>query len=75
MRDVVLFGEVSFWAGTVIGVTALVLGIVATALGAGRGAAITAIVVSAIGPLVFTGLVAVGLVAGLASAAAVSTSV
>lgn len=67
VRDIVLVGEISFWAGTVAGVTALVLGILATAIGSGRGAGITAIVLSVLGPLVFGGLVAVGLVAGFAT--------
>lgn len=67
VRDIVLVGEIAFWAGTVIGVAALVLGIVATALGSGRGSGIAAIVVSAFGPLVFGGLVAAGLIAGLAT--------
>lgn len=67
VRDIVLVGEIAFWTGTVLGIAALVLGIVATVLGAGRGAGIAAIVVSALGPLVFGGLVAIGLLAGLAT--------
>lgn len=73
VRDVVLLGEVAFWAGTVLGVAALVLGIVAAARGAGRGAGIAAIVISALGPFVFGGLVAIGLVAGLAAGAGAAT--
>lgn len=67
VRDVVLLGEIAFWAGSVIGVAALVLGIVAAAVGSGRGAGIAAIVVSVLGPFVFGGLIAVGLFAGLAT--------
>ncbi len=67
VRDLVLVGEVSFWAGTAIGITALVLGIVAIARRAGRGAGIAAVVVSALGPAVFTLLVVVAVVTGLAT--------
>ncbi|WP_295789218.1 hypothetical protein [uncultured Microbacterium sp.] len=67
VRDLVLVGEVSFWAGTAIGITALVLGIVAIARRAGRGAGIAAVVVAALGPAVFTLLAVVAAVAGLAT--------
>jgi len=67
VRDWVLMGEVSFWAGTVLGVWALVQGIVATVTGRGRAAGIAAIVVAALGPIVFGGLVQGFLTAGLAA--------
>ena len=67
VRDWVLLGEVSFWAGTALGVWALVQGIVATITGRGRAAGIAAIVVAALGPIVF-GVVVQGLIpAGLAA--------
>lgn len=64
VRDLVLVAEVSFWAGTVVGITGLVVGIVATARGRGRGAGITAIVLSVLGPALFGVCVTVALVAG-----------
>ncbi|MDQ1084424.1 MULTISPECIES: hypothetical protein [Microbacterium] len=75
VREVVLVGETAFWAGTVIGVTALVLGTMAAVLRSARGAGIAAIVVAALGPAVFGGLVAVGLVAGLATMSGGTTAV
>jgi len=70
VRDIVLLGEAAFWSGTVVGVTALVLGIVATVRNRGRGAAIAAIVVSVVGPIVFVGLVLIALAAGAATVSA-----
>ncbi|MDQ1121676.1 hypothetical protein [Microbacterium trichothecenolyticum] len=67
VRDLVLAGEITFWAATVIGLAAFVLGIVATARNAARGAGIAAIVVSALGPLVFGAFVIVA-IAGAAAA-------
>lgn len=67
VRDLVLLAEVSFWTGTAIGITALVLGIVAIARRAGRGTGIAAVVVAALGPAVFTLLTVVAAVAGLAT--------
>lgn len=64
VRDFVLLAEVSFWSGTVLGTSALVLGIVATARNAGRGPGIAAIVVAALGPAVFAALVVVALGVG-----------
>ena len=69
VRDVVLLGEVAFWAGTVLGISALVIGIVATARNLGRGTGIAAIVVSALGPFVFGLLVFVALAAGATASA------
>jgi hypothetical protein len=67
VRDWVLLGEVSFWIGTVLGVWALVQGIVATVAGRGRALGIAAIVVAALGPFVFGGVVQGFLSAGLAA--------
>ena len=55
VRDVVLWAEISFWAGTVLGLWALVQGIVALSRGRGRrrGFAIAAIVISALGLIIF----------------------
>jgi len=67
VRDWVLLGEVSFWIGTLVGVWALVQGIVATVTGRGRATGITAIVVAALGPIVFGGVVQGFLTAGAAA--------
>ncbi len=67
VRDLVLAGEIAFWVATVIGVAAVVTGIVATVRGAGRGAGIAAIVIGALGPVVFALFVAVALVGGVAT--------
>lgn len=67
VRDLVLVAEVSFWAATVLGIAAFVLGIVATARNRGRAAGITAIVLSVLGPGVFAVCVALALFAGAAT--------
>ncbi|MFE5407944.1 hypothetical protein [Microbacterium sp. NPDC056569] len=67
VRDWVLLGEVSFWAGTALGVWALVQGIVAIVTGRGRGAGIAAVVVAALGPIAFGAVVQGFLTAGLAA--------
>jgi len=64
VRDLVLVVEVAFWTGTVLGITALVLGIIATARTSGRPMGIVAIVMAALGPFVFAALVALALAAG-----------
>jgi hypothetical protein len=72
VREWVLLGEVAFWAGTIIGITALVLGIVAIVTRRGRGAGIAAVVIAAAGPVVFGTLVQTFLTAGFASGSGVA---
>jgi len=67
VRDLVLLGEVAFWTGTAIGITALVLGIVAVVRRSGRGAGIAGLVLSVLGPVIFGVLTAIAIVAGLAT--------
>ncbi|HKP08518.1 MAG TPA: hypothetical protein VJU58_14790, partial [Microbacterium sp.] len=67
VRDWVLLGEVSFWAGTVLGVWALVQGIVAIITARGRGAGIAAVIIAALGPIAFGAVVQGFLTAGLAA--------
>lgn len=67
VRDWVLLGEVSFWVGTALGVWALVQGIVAIVTARGRGAGIAAVIVAALGPIVFGAVVQGFLTAGLAA--------
>ena len=74
VRDIVLWAEISFWAGTLLGITAFVLGIVATVRRNGRPMAIAAIVLAAIvlaviGPVVFGAIVSMLLPLGAATGA------
>jgi len=64
VRDIVLVVEIAFWSGMALGITALVLGIVAAARDRGRPMGIVAIVLAVLGPLIFGALVAIALVAG-----------
>lgn len=52
-REQVLWAEIAFWTGTVLGIAAIVMGIIAIRKKQGRGAGIAAIVVAAIGPIIF----------------------
>lgn len=53
VRDWVLLAETAFWIGTAVGVWALVQGIIALVKGRGRGWGIAAVVIAALGPVVF----------------------
>lgn len=64
VRDLVLVAEIALWSGTVLGVAALTLGIVATVRNSGRASGIAAIVISALGPFLFAGLVLLAVAAG-----------
>lgn len=70
VREWVLLAEITFWAGTVLGIWALVQGIVAIARGRGRGWGITAIVLAVVGAVVFSVALTVAGFAGLATSAA-----
>lgn len=63
VRDWVLLGEVSFWIGTVVGIWAIVQGVVAIVTGRGRVAAIVAVVVAVLGPILFFAAVTIAVVA------------
>lgn len=52
-RDQVLWAELSFWAGTILGIAAIVLGIIAIRKKQGRGPGIGALVVAVLGPIIF----------------------
>ncbi|HYJ50062.1 MAG TPA: hypothetical protein VEX12_09105 [Microbacterium sp.] len=69
VREWVLVGEVAFWVGTVLGIWALVQGIVAIVKGRGRGWAVAAVVLAVLGPIAFATGVLGFLVAGFASGA------
>lgn len=66
-RDQVLWTEISFWTGTILGIAAIVLGIIAIRRRQGRGTGIAAIVVAAIAPVIFWVVVGVMLPAGTAA--------
>ncbi|MGA7148519.1 MAG: hypothetical protein WBX17_08550, partial [Microbacterium sp.] len=70
VRGWVLVGEIAFWVGTVLGTWALVQGIIAAVKRRGRGSGIAAIVVAAIGPLVFFTVTWGALAVGMATSAA-----
>ncbi|WP_349427969.1 hypothetical protein [Microbacterium sp. LWS13-1.2] len=65
VRDWVLLGELSFWVGTALGIWALVQGVVAIVTPRGRGAGIAAVIVAALGPIIFGAVVQGFLTAGL----------
>jgi hypothetical protein len=71
VRGWVLLGELAFWAGTILGIWAIVQGIVAIVKNRGRGWGIAAVVVAAIGPIVFATGVQALLAAGFASGASI----
>ncbi|MBN9179258.1 hypothetical protein [Microbacterium sp.] len=65
VRYDVLAGEIVFWTATALGVWALAQGIVALATARGRGPALIAVVVAALGPILFVGAAAVFVQAGM----------
>lgn len=66
VRTEVLWAEVSFWAGTVLGILGMVFGIIATVKRRGRGMGIGAIIASGVGPGVY--LVAMTVLFGIGAA-------
>lgn len=71
VRGWVLLGEIAFWSGTVLGVWALVQGIIAIVKNSGRGAGIAAVVIATLGPVIFAIGVQVCLAAGIAAGTSV----
>lgn len=53
VRDQVLLGEIGFWVGTLTGIAAIVLGIVAIAKRRGRVWGVIALVLAILGPVLF----------------------
>lgn len=70
VRDDVLLAELSFWGGTLVGIAAIVLGVVAIVRRRGRGQGVAAVVLGAVGPLAFFLVLAVAVTAGAGAAAA-----
>jgi len=63
-RDQVLWAELSFWLGTILGIAAIVLGIIAIAKKKDRGAGIAALVVAVVGVVLFFIVLVTALAAG-----------
>lgn len=66
VRGLVLWAEIGFWAGALLGIWAIVQGIVATATRRGRGPGVGAIVLAAVGPIVYGVAVTIAVLAGMA---------
>ena len=66
-RDQVLWAEISFWTGTILGIAAIVIGIIAIRRNQGRGAGIAALVVAVIGPIIFWVVLLFAISAGTAA--------
>ncbi len=66
-RDQVLWAELSFWTGTILGIAAIVLGILSIRRRQGRGPGIAGIVVAALGPVFFWLVLLVTVSVGTAS--------
>lgn len=67
VRDQVLWAELSFWAGTIFGIAAIVIGIIAIRKKQGRGAGIAALVVAVLGSVIFFVVLVIALGAGSAT--------
>ena len=66
-RDQVLWAELAFWAGTLLGIAAIVVGIIAIRRRQGRGQGIAALVVAIIAPLIFFVVLVIALSTGTAA--------
>ncbi|HWS52164.1 MAG TPA: hypothetical protein VN241_14235 [Microbacterium sp.] len=65
-RDQVLWAEISFWAGTLLGIAAIVLAIIAVRRRQGRGQGIAALIVAVVAPVIFFVVLGIALSAGTA---------
>ena len=70
VRDQVLLGEIGFWVGTLAGIAAIVLGIMAIVRRQGRGWGITALILGVIAPVIFFIVLTVTLGIGAGAGAA-----
>lgn len=66
-RDQVLWAEISFWTGTILGIAAIVIGIIAIRKKQARGAGIAGLVVAVLGPIIFWVVLLVTLSTGTAT--------
>lgn len=69
-RDQVLWAEISFWTGTVLGIAAIVIGIIAIRRRQGRAQGITGIVLAAVAPAVFFLILGIAISLGAATGTA-----
>ena len=69
-RDQVLWAELSFWTGTILGIAAIVIGIMAIVRKQGRGQGIAALIVAVVAPIIFSVVVIAALSAGGATGVA-----
>ena len=69
VRDLVLWAEIGYWIGTVLGLAALALGITAIATRRGRGLGISAVVIAGVGPFVYAIVVGAVVLAGVGAGA------
>jgi uncharacterized membrane protein len=51
-RDQVLWAEISLWTGSILGIAAIVLGIIAIVRKRGRGKGIAAVVIAVVAPAI-----------------------
>ncbi len=68
-RDQVLWGELAFWIGTLLGIAAIVAGIIAIVKHRGRGQGVAAVIIAAVAPGVFAIVLSVAFGLGAASGA------
>jgi hypothetical protein len=73
-RTQVLWAELSFWIGTVLGIAAIVLGIIAIRKRQGRGAGIAALIVAVLGAVIFFTVLLIAFTVGSAAGIATFTS-
>jgi len=69
VRDSVLLGEIGVWSGTLAGIAAIVLGIMAIAKRQGRVWGIIALILAVLGPFIFFLVVSITLTAGAGAGA------
>ncbi|MGW8481598.1 hypothetical protein ACWGJP_00565 [Microbacterium sp. NPDC055903] len=69
VRDQVLWAELSFWAGTLLGIAAIVLAIVAIVQRRGRGQGIAGLIIAVVGPVIFGFVVYIAVIAGAVAGA------
>ncbi|PZU49718.1 MAG: hypothetical protein DI566_01180 [Microbacterium sp.] len=67
VRDLVLWAEIGFWLGTALGIWAIVQGIFAIVTRRGRGFGIGAVVIGALGPILWSVVVGFAIIIGIAA--------
>lgn len=75
VREWVLLGEIAFWAGTALGIWAIVQGIVAIVKRRGRGTGIAAVAVAVVALFIFLTVVYAAGIAGIATGPSMTSGV